>query len=180
MSPPLLEDTLRLLVATGAGFDAGYCIPGNDDGARPSGEYASLLEVDDLPRHLPENTEYNGQATISMVKRATYSLQFYRGDKSDPSEAAGDFVAWAHSITGLDAVEEAGEIIGIPFVIVQPFGSRRLDVPVGDGWEHRAVIDLEVDYIDTRTETVPTIASRSGTITLSTVGADIEESYDDG
>ena len=177
MSPPVLEDTLRKLVAVGAGFDEGQCIPGNTDSPRRSGGYATLLEVDDPPRHLPENTEHNGQARVSMVKRATYSLQFYRGDKSNPSETADNFVAWAHSAPGLDAVEAAGETIGIPFVIVQPFGSRRLDVPVGDAWEHRAVIDLEVDYIDTRTVTVPTIASRSGTITLSTPGGDIEETW---
>ena len=174
----MLEDTLRMLVTVGAFSEAGKCIPGNDDGPRPSDGYATLLEVDDPPRHLPVNTERNGRATVSMVKRATYSLQFYRGDKADPSEAADNFVAWAHSAPGLDAVEAAGEAIGIPFVIVQPFGSRRLDVPTGDAWEHRAVIDLQVDYVDTRTVTVPTIASRSGTITLSTPGGDIEETWD--
>ena len=173
----ILEDALRRLVVMGSGVQ---CIPGNDPGERPTGAYASLLESDDDSRGYAADVEDGGVRASSLQKRAVYSLQFYRGGERDPSEAARSFVAWAHSVTGREAVEVTSAMIGVPFRIVQPFGHRRLDIPVGDKWEHRAVIDLRVDYADDRAEAVPTIAGRSGTITLSTPGGDIEETIQDG
>lgn len=175
MPPVILESTLRKLVETGAGLKVGRCLPGNSDAPRPSGVYATLLESDDLPRAHAENSERGGLRSSAMNMRATYSLQFYRGADGDPSEAARRFRLWAHSATGLEAVEIAGAEIGVPFVFDQPFGARRLDIPAGDSMEHRSVIDLVVDYVDGVTETVPTIDGVSATITRSSPGGDIVE-----
>lgn len=175
MPPVVLEDTLRKLVEVGSGLDVGRCLPGNSDIPRPSGVYATLLESDDLPRAHAENAERDGVRTSAMNMRATYSLQFYRGADGNPSETARRFVRWAHSASGLEAVEIAGSEIGVPFVLDQPFGARRLDIPAGDSMEHRSVIDLVVDYVDVLAETVPTIEAVSGTITRSTPSGDIVE-----
>ena len=175
----ILEDALRVMVAAGAGLDLGHCIVGNADAPRRAGTYASLRLSEDTPRGYVAHTErQNGPQITTEQLTAVYSLQFYRGGAI---AAARRFRTWAQSAAGLQTVEEMALEVGVPFVIGQPIPAvQRLDIPVGDKWEIRALIDLRVDYATDTAATVPTLSARSGTITLSGPGTDIERTVRDG
>ena len=140
-----LERTVRAFVAQGSGLARMRVIPGNDDGPRPKDPYASLLLIDDARRAAPIRYQQPNDETVSTLtyRRANYSLQFFRDGATDHARA---FVRFTESENGLTAAED-GE-----FRIVVPLSVQRLDVPVGEGWEQRALVSLSVDYADLENE----------------------------
>ena len=134
MTPLDLARAVRGFVKTATGLTV---IPGNEASPRPATDYATLLLVDDQRKSYPAPVDRaDGNVASTSIRRARFSLQFYR----DALAKAVQFCAWAESVTGL---EEAAKGV---FRVVFPLSFRRLDMPVGDKFEERAVVDLGVDY----------------------------------
>lgn len=134
------EQDVRAFVAQGSGLNAhSGVIEGNSRGKRPSGTYADLLLIDDVPQGLAAHQqEDNGQTVTQNWYRATFSLQFYRKGAVD---RARRFRMWAESELGLMAADDSN------FRVVFPLTVQRLDLPVEAAIEERALIDFAVDYV---------------------------------
>ena len=161
-----LERNVRSFVAAGSGLATDHVIPGNDDGPRPKEPYASLLLIDDDRLAYPIRYQQPYDETVSTLtyRRAAYSLQFYRDGAVDHARR---FVRYAESENGLTFAEDgwpldddgnkdpaATDADRFPFRVVQtpPLSVQRLDVPVGEQWEQRALVALSVDYADLSNE----------------------------
>ena len=165
-----LATAVRLYVAEGAGLPDTNVIPGDeaDMGQRPSGAYASLLFVSNRRRGYPTYRDTPGDTEITVItgECAHYSLQFYRADAFD---RAYRFAAWAETLLGQEAInrhnqENTGNDSAPPFRVVFPITVGELDIEVETVIERRAVINLQVNWIHSRPETVALMDALRGTL----------------
>lgn len=145
------EDTLRMLIADGAGLADGMVQPYHTEGKRPgnlaskSETYATLRLMEDDAVGLPGQIELSDARLqhFALLSRAHYDLQFFG---KHAVLAARRFRLWTHS----EAAIRAEETHGIRF----PDRLRivRMLAPIAPGWEPRVVIDLAVEYIFRRAD----------------------------
>ena len=150
MTTQAFERKLRGYIATASGLPPENVIPGNEKGPSPRNSYATVLLVDDPA--MAYNVEIPDGTTINNVsnRRATYSVQFFRKGAVD---YARTFCIYAETEQGLTDQRDAG------FFFQAPLDYSRLDDIVGDGYEERAVVELELNYAVTTSQTVVTIDS---------------------
>ena len=152
------EVTLRKYIAAGSGLDTSLVVPANDNKPSPIEPYASLLLLRDPRRAYPVFAQQDDETTSSVsYRRAHYSLQFYR---KGAVEHAAMFCAFAESENGYTMAEDYN------FAIVQtpPLDYDRIDTIIGDSFEERALISLEVDYARTSNQNTGVIDQASGTV----------------
>ena len=120
-------------------------------GPAPLDLYASLILVDATPRGLPERRHRaaTGDTELLSLVDAKYSVQWYREGASD---AAALFLMWVESDES-----ERFQLGAPPFTMEK---AERLSLPhslVGDRWEERAAVDLDISYFQTYTASVDRI-----------------------
>ena len=134
----LLEENTRAFVARGSGLEPNRVIEGNQKAPRPRDSYATVLFRNDPRKGYPiRDLAENGEARDISHRRAAFSVQFFRKGASGRALA---FCLYAESENGLTDAED------LNIRIVQPVSYERLDVPAGDAFEHRALINLELDH----------------------------------
>ena len=136
------ERLVRAYVAQGSGLKSELVIPGNQRAPRPKDAYASVLSVTDRRRGYPITRYFaDTENTTSLsYRRGDFSVQFYR---TGASNRARNFCIWAESEVGLTVSDD------YEFKVVFPAGGlnwQRLDDILGDSFEERAIIDLQIDY----------------------------------
>lgn len=154
------EDRLRTHIGLGAGLD-GKVVPGNDNLEQPDGVYASLLLITDaddggypVVEDHPTDADPNAVAVFSQ-QLATYSLQFYR---AGAVAAARRFKRWATSPEGLQSE------VDNRLRIMRPINIQRLDADVFSDWQERAVITMDVRYVDSDSARSLTVDSVEATV----------------
>ena len=134
----LLEENTRAFIARGSGLESNRVLEGNQKGPRPKQAYATVLFRNDPRLGYPIRGEAeNGESQDISHRRAAFSVQFFRNGASGRALA---FCLYAESENGLTDAED------LNIRIVQPVSYERLDVPAGDAFEHRALINLELDH----------------------------------
>ena len=136
------ERLVRAYVALGSGLPSSMVRPGNQRAPRPLEPYATVLSVTDRRRGYPITRYFaDTENTTSLsYRRGDFSVQFHR---TGASNRARNFCIWAESEVGLTVSDD------YEFKVVFPAGGlnwQRLDDILGDSFEERAIIDLQIDY----------------------------------
>ena len=151
-----LEKLLRAFVVAGSGLKDTNVIDANDDAPTPRDAFATLLLIDDPALAYPVNHHDNDRIISSSYRQAQYSLQFFR--KGAVANALA-FCIYSNSFDGL-IDQNDGEF----YFANAPLSYEKLDVIVGDSYEERALVTMEVKHTVTTTQDTVTIDSVSGTI----------------
>ena len=138
------------MVSRGSGIPFTDVRPGNLDWSRPeelpAGTFATLLWLNDQRTNYPadhyvvDHTARTAQAFTLHHRRVFYSLTFYRGEARFKALL---FEGFLDTPNGKTFAETRFLAVKRPLVHHNP------NEIVGDAFEERAVIDLEIDYVFT-------------------------------
>lgn len=145
-----MQRLFRGMVAEGSGLQPNRVIPGNDKGPRPREGYASVLLTDGERRAYPD---FGSDDAVTTQRRSMLSVQWYRAGAVD---AARGFENWAETEPGLDHAES------IDMRIVFPLRFRRADEIDSDAFEERMQADIEVDWVDDRSQALESTTGVEG------------------
>ena len=148
-----LQPKVRELVAAGSGWETKRVVPGNKARPRNKSAYASVLLINDRRTSYPAVRQDEDAAVYATQRRARFSVQWYRAG----AEIAGHtFGAWTETELGLDKASD------LELAVVTPVEVERIDDIMGDAIEERMRCDLQVDWVDIRSQRLDNVTQFQG------------------
>ncbi len=147
-----LRDVINLIL-----ISPGYMKKANQYGApRPIGEYGNIALLIKSTMGIDQSELVNNTAdqditeNIKGVRASTMSANFYRGSAIDNADRVR---------IGLrrQSIVEIFSSAGIGLGAVSDI--RNIPEPISDGWEERAQMDIDLNYIDSDSDIIASILS---------------------
>ncbi len=167
---------VRALIAEATGIDPSAVIPADDNHAAPNGLYATVLRSTTRMEGLDSETvsDNSGDDTQSDIgikgnRIGSFSVQFYRAGAAD---AVIDLIQYPVSSVG--QIYMAGQGL----TLRRMGEARDIKAIMGSKYEERQQIDIEIGWINTKTDTVNSLASAEITINTTADGVDYTDNLE--
>ena len=165
-----ISAAVRALVAEATGIASSAVIPADDNHPAPNGLYATVLASSIRMEGLDSETvsDNSGDDTQSDIgitgnRIGSFSVQFYR---SGANQAILDMIQYPSSSVGQIFMAENN-------ITLRSMGEGRdIKAIMGSKYEERQQIDIEIGWINTKTDTVNSLASANIDINMSADGVD--------
>ena len=167
---------VRALVSEATGIAGSAVIPADDNHPAPNGLYSTVLGSTIRMEGLDSETvsDNSGDDTQSDIgikgnRIGFFSVQFYRTGAND---AVMDLIQYPSSSVG--QIYMAGQGL----TLRRMGEARDIKAIMGSKYEERQQIDIEIGWINTKADTVNSLASANIDINMSADGVDYEDNLE--